>query len=111
MSNSYQSPQFVPELRTQSEKMCRSTLAQKGDQWELVEMAEPLMRLQDEEEIEELKGHERSKVLTFVAEDGNDPEVFGFKIEDDYGIPKPSEEDLEELEGHRRRGLHGVRWS
>ena len=55
-------------------------------------MAEPLMRLQDQEEqIEELRGHDRGRVLTF-------PEAFGFKTEDEHGIPKPSQADLEELE-------------
>ena len=41
--------------------MRRSTLAQRGDQLELAEMAEPMVRLQDQEgEIED----ERSRVLT-----------------------------------------------
>ena len=97
LSNSYQNR--IPELRTQSSKMRRSTLVQRGEHWELVEMAEPLMGLQDQEEqIEELRGHEQSKVLTFVAEEGNDPEAFSFKIEDEQGIPRPSQSDLEELE-------------
>ena len=97
--NNYQNPQFIPELRTQSSKMRRSTLVQRGEQWELVEIAELLTELQDQEgEIEELRGHEQSKVLTFVAEEGNDPEAFSFKIEDEQGIPRPSQSDLEELE-------------
>ena len=97
--NNYQNPQFIPELRTQSSKMCRSTLVQRGEQWELVEIAELLTELQDQEgEIEELRGHEQSKVLTFVAEEGNDPEAFSFKIEDEQRNPRPSQSDLEELE-------------
>lgn len=61
LSNSCQTSQFIPELRSQSEKMRRSTLAQRGDQLELAEMAEPMVRLQDQEgEIED----ERSRVLT-----------------------------------------------
>ena len=61
-SHRYQSPLFIPELRHQSEVMCRSTLG-GGTQWELVEVAEPLMKLLDqEEEIEELQGRE-GKVL------------------------------------------------
>ena len=111
-SSRYQSPQFTPELRNQRETARRSTLVKKEDQWELVEMAEPLMKLLDqEEEIEELRGREQGKVMTFVADEGNAPENFGFELEesyavlqrrpevfDDLAIPKAStDEDFEEF--------------
>ena len=98
-SHRYQSPQFIPELRQQSESMCRSTLVRRGggSQWELVEMAEPLMRLLDQEdEIEELQGRE-GKVLTFVAEDGVAPEQFGFELEEEHRLPRPGPEVFDDL--------------
>lgn len=67
-------------------------------------MAEPLMKLLDqEEEIEELQGQE-GKVLTFVADEGNEPENFGFKLEEDHRLPTPgphpnTDEDFEEFDG------------
>ena len=159
LSNSYQNPQFIPELRNQSSKMSRSTLVERGwgsrtkrkrsrncatlcgdracrvrEMQARVRFAtcarNPLrrscmssarnagesagrpVRAQPSAEIVRVecakcrrgcdssgaRGHEQSKVLTFVAVEGNDPEAFGFKIEDKQRIPRPSQSDLEELE-------------
>ena len=98
-SHRYQSPQFIPELRHQNESMRRSTLVRRGggSQWEMVEMAEPLMRLLDhEDEIEELQGRE-GKVLTFVAEDGVVLEQFGFELEEEHRLPRPGPEVFDDL--------------
>lgn len=61
-------------------------------------MAEPLMKLLDqEEEIEELQGRD-GKVLTFVAEEGNEqPESFGLELEEDRPLPRPGPEVFDEL--------------
>ena len=107
----FQSPQFIPGFRDQGEGMCRSTLVEKQGSWELVEMAEPLDGLEEQEdEIEELRDVGRSKVMTFVAQEGTVPEMFGFEIDDavrlgpkpameELAIPQAQDEEMEELGG------------
>ena len=68
LSTKFQSPQFIPGFRDQGEGVCRSTLVERDGGWELVEMAEPLDGLEEQEgEIEELREVGLSKVMTFVA--------------------------------------------
>ena len=96
-SRHYQTPQFVPGFKDQVEGLCRSTLVERRGQWELVEMAEPLDGLWEQEEpIEELKEEERSRVMTFIASSGTVPETFGFEVMDGFHF-KPSPEGMEEL--------------
>ena len=91
--------------------MRRTTLVEKQGSWELVEMAEPLDGLEDqEEEVEELREVGLGKVMTFVAQEGTVPEVFGFEIDDavqlgpksaveELAIPQARDEEMEEFEG------------
>ena len=97
LGRSYQSPQFIPGFRSQDDGYCRSTLVNRRGQWELVEMAEPLDSLEDQEEqIEELKGEEMSKIMTFIARDGTTPEVFGFELNEGFKWFKPRAEEIED---------------
>ena len=96
-SRHYQTPQFAPGFKDQVEGLCRSTLVERRGQWELVEMAEPLDGLWEQEEpIEELKEEERSRVMTFIAPSGTVPETFGFEVMDGFHF-KSSPEGMEEL--------------
>ena len=96
-SRHYQTPQFVPEFRNQSEGFCRSTLMERRGQWELVEMAEPLDGLWEQEEpIEELKEEEMGRVITLIAQGGTAPETFGFEVMDGFHF-RADPEGMEEL--------------
>ena len=56
LSTRFQSPQFIPGVREQGEGMRRTTLVERQGAWELVEMAEPIDGLEEQEdEIEELR--------------------------------------------------------
>ena len=87
--------------------MCRTTLVERQGTWGLVEMAEPIDGLEEQEdEIEELRELGLSKVMTFVAADGTVPEKFGFEIDEAMQLgPKPAivpqaqDEEMEELGG------------
>ena len=110
LGRSYQSPQFIPGFRSQDEGYCRSTLVNKRGQWELVEMAEPIDSLEDQEEpIEELKGEEMSKIMTFIAQEGTTPEAFGFDLNEGFNWYKPRAEEIEDVEipgGEREEGAN-----
>ena len=96
-SRHYQTPQFVLEFRNQSEGFCRSTLVERRGQWELVEMAEPLDGLWEQEEpIEELKEEEMGRVITLIAQRGTAPETFGFEVMDVFHF-RADPEGMEEL--------------
>ena len=111
LSTKFQSPQFIPGFRDQGEGVCRSTLVERDGGWELVEMAEPLDGLEEQEgEIEELREVGLSKVMTFVAPEGTVPEVFGFEIDsavqlgpkpdmEELAIPQAGDDEFEELGG------------
>ena len=69
LSTKFQSPQFIPGFREQGEGMCRTTLVERQGKWELVEMAEPIDGLEEqEEEIEELREMGLSKVMTYFCD-------------------------------------------
>ena len=113
----FQSPQFIPDMRHQGEGMSRSTVVKKGDQWQLVEMSEPVDGLEDqEEEIEELRVEYMAKIITFVAHSTTSqaPKDLGFEVEgfdyeaskrrrvneEDYAIPIADDEgEVEAFEG------------
>ena len=111
LSTRFQSPQFIPGFREQGEGMCRTTLVERQGTRELVERAEPIDGLEEqEEEIEELQEVGLSKVMTFVAADGTVPEKFGFEIDEaiqlgpkpaieELAIPQAQDEEMEELGG------------
>ena len=83
---SFQSPQFIPDLRNQKDGVSRSTVVQKGDRWQLVEMTELIDAMEDQEcEIEELKGQYMAKIVTSVAPStvAQAPEDLGFEL----GVP------------------------
>ena len=120
-SRHYQTPQFVPEFRNQSEGFCRSTLVERRGQWELVEMAEPLDGLWEQEEpIEELKKEELGRVITFIAQGGTEPETFGFEVMDGFhfradpgsleelAVPEALNEEVEGMDIHGEEGQEGV---
>ena len=97
LGRSYQSPQFIPGFRSQEEGFCRSTLVNKGGQWELVEMAEPIDSLEDQAEAtEELKGEDMSRILTFIAKEGTTPENFGFELSEGFKWYKPRVEEIDD---------------
>ena len=121
----FQSPQFIPDMKHQGEVMSRSTVVKKGDQWQLVEMSEPVDGLEDQdEEIEELRGEYMAKIITFVAHSTTSqaPEDLGFEVEgfdyeaskrrradeDDYAIPIADDEgEFEAVEGREIGGPVG----
>ena len=100
-------------------------MVKKGDQWQLVEMSEPVDGLEDqEEEIEELRGEYMAKIITFVAHSTTSqaPEDLGFEVEgfdyeasrrrrtdeDDYAIPIADDEgEFEAIEGREIEGPVG----
>ena len=49
-----------------------------------------------EESIEELKGEEMSKILTFIAQEGTTPEAFGFELKEGFKWYKPRAEEIED---------------
>ena len=64
---------------------------------QLVEMAEPIDSLEDQEEqIEELKGEEMGKIMTSIAKEGTTPEVFGFELNEGFKWYKPRTEEIED---------------
>ena len=121
----FQNPQFIPDMKHQGEGMSRSTVVKKGDQWQLVEMSEPVDGLEDqEEEIEELRGEYMAKIITFVAHSttSQSPEDLGFEVEgfdyeaskrrreaeDEYAIPVADDEgEVEAFEGREIEGPGG----